>query len=245
MHVDQHGYTEVMVPYLVGASALQGTGQLPKFEEDLFKLAEPLNGREGYLIPTAEVPITNMHSGEILDESSLPLSYVAFTPCFRAEAGSHGKDTRGLFRQHQFHKVELVKITTPEQSDAEHHRLVEHAEACLKALELPYRKMRLCSGDIGFSARLCYDLEVRASGRTPGSRCPLPSSRGFRVGWRSPDAVATCPQRCRERAQPCAEVRPQADSKHAARPLRSGSRASHASARSRAARTAGTSSRGA
>jgi len=166
MHVDQHGYTEVMVPYLVGASALQGTGQLPKFEEDLFKLAEPLNGREGYLIPTAEVPITNMHSGEILDESSLPRSYVAFTPCFRAEAGSHGKDTRGLFRQHQFHKVELVKVTTPEQSDEEHHRLVEHAEACLKALKLPYRKMRLCSGDIGFSARLCYDLEVWLPGQS-------------------------------------------------------------------------------
>ena len=105
MHTDEHGYTEVMVPYLVGKDVLFGTGQLPKFEEDLFKLSEPLNGREGYLIPTAEVPITNMHAGEILDESSLPLSYTAFTPCFRAEAGSHGRDTRGLFRQHQFHKV--------------------------------------------------------------------------------------------------------------------------------------------
>ena len=104
-------------------------------------------------------------SGEILDESKLPLSYVAFTPCFRAEAGSHGKDTRGLFRQHQFHKVELVKITTPEQSDEEHHKLVANAEACLQALELPYRKMRLCSGDIGFSARLCYDLEVWLPGQ--------------------------------------------------------------------------------
>jgi seryl-tRNA synthetase len=164
-HTEQHGYTEVAVPYLVGGDALHGTGQLPKFEEDLFKLSAPLNGRDGYLIPTAEVPITNLHSAEVLDESQLPLSYVAFTPCFRAEAGSHGKDTRGLFRQHQFYKVELVKITTPEQSDAEHHALVENAEACLKALKLPYRKMRLCSGDIGFSARLCYDLEVWLPGQ--------------------------------------------------------------------------------
>jgi len=166
MHTEQHGYTEVMVPYIVGAATLQGTGQLPKFEEDLFKLSEPLNGREGYLIPTAEVPITNMHAGEILDESQLPLSYVAFTPCFRAEAGSGGRDTRGLFRQHQFHKVELVKLTTPEHSDAGHHELVQHAENCLQKLGLPYRKVQLCSGDIGFSARLCYDLEVWLPGQT-------------------------------------------------------------------------------
>jgi len=164
-HTDKHSYTEVMVPYLVGGKALYGTGQLPKFEEDLFKLQEELKGEKGYLIPTAEVPITNLHAGEILDESSLPLKYVAFTPCFRAEAGSAGRDTRGLFRQHQFHKVELVKITTPEQSDEEHHKLVENAEACLKALKLPYRKMRLCAGDIGFSARLCYDLEVWLPGQ--------------------------------------------------------------------------------
>mmetsp|Transcript_29872 Transcript_29872/g.72724 ORF Transcript_29872/g.72724 Transcript_29872/m.72724 type:complete len:492 (+) Transcript_29872:20-1495(+) len=164
-HTTKHGYTEVMVPYIVGGDALFGTGQLPKFEEDLFRLQAPLNGRQGYLIPTAEVPITNLHAKDILDESQLPLSYVAFTPCFRAEAGSAGKDTRGLFRQHQFHKVELVKITTPEQSDEEHHKLVEHAEACLQGLELPYRKMRLCSGDIGFSARLCYDLEVWLPGQ--------------------------------------------------------------------------------
>jgi len=164
-HTGEHGYTELMVPYLVGKDALQGTGQLPKFEEDLFKLAAPLNGREGYLIPTAEVPITNLHAGEMLDESQLPLSYCAFTPCFRAEAGSYGKDTRGLFRQHQFHKVELVKLTTPAQSDAEHHALLGHAEKCLQLLELPYRKVRLCSGDIGFSARLCYDLEVWLPGQ--------------------------------------------------------------------------------
>ena len=164
-HTAQHGYTEAMVPYLVRQDALEGTGQLPKFEEDLFKLAAPLNGKPGYLIPTAEVPLTNLHAGEILDEASLPLSYAAFTPCFRAEAGSHGKDTRGLFRQHQFHKVELVKVCTPEQSDAEHHALVGHAEACLQLLGLPYRKVKLCSGDIGFSARLCYDLEVWLPGQ--------------------------------------------------------------------------------
>jgi seryl-tRNA synthetase len=165
-HTEGHGYTELTVPFLVGESALYGTGQLPKFEEDLFKLSEPLNGREGYLIPTGEVPLTNLHAGETLDESQLPLSYVSCTPCFRAEAGSHGKDTRGLFRQHQFHKVELVKVTTPEQADEEHHKLVAHAEVCLQKLGLPYRKMRLCSGDIGFSARLCYDLEVWLPGQS-------------------------------------------------------------------------------
>lgn len=165
MHTEQHNYTEVNVPYIVGGAALHGTGQLPKFEEDLFKLKEQVNGRDSYLIPTAEVPVTNLHAGKILDESRLPISYVTFTPCFRAEAGSYGKDTRGLFRQHQFHKVELVKISTPEQSDKQHHMLVGHAEKCLQALELPYRKMRLCSGDIGFSARLCYDLEVWLPGQ--------------------------------------------------------------------------------
>ena len=159
-HTEAHGYTEAAVPLIVGSKPLQGTGQLPKFEDDLFRLAAPLNGRNGYLIPTAEVPLTNLHAETILDEAQLPLSYVAATPCFRAEAGSHGKDTRGLFRQHQFHKVELVKICTPEQSDAQHHALVEHAESCLRELGLPYRKVRLCSGDIGFSSRLCYDLEV-------------------------------------------------------------------------------------
>jgi seryl-tRNA synthetase len=165
LHTEEHGYTEVMVPYVVGGAALHGTGQLPKFEEDLFKLSEPLNGRDGYLIPTAEVPITNMHAGETLEESQLPLSYAAFTPCFRAEAGSHGKDTRGLFRQHQFHKVELIKLCTPEQSDEAHHQLVQNAETCLQKLKLPYRKVQLCSGDIGFSARLCYDLEVWLPGQ--------------------------------------------------------------------------------
>jgi len=164
-HTTQHGYVEAAVPYIVGADMLKGTGQLPKFEEDLFQLSEPINGRRGFLIPTAEVPLTNLHAGEILDEASLPLSYAAATPCFRAEAGSGGRDTRGLFRQHQFHKVELVKITAPDQSDAEHHALVRHAETMLEMLGLPYRKVRLCSGDIGFSARLCYDLEVWLPGQ--------------------------------------------------------------------------------
>jgi len=160
-----NGYTEVMVPYIVGREALEGTGQLPKFEEDLFQLKEPVNGRQSFLIPTAEVPITNLHAGDILDEASLPMSYCAVTPCFRAEAGSYGKDTKGLFRQHQFHKVELVKLATPEQADAAHAALVADAEKVLQALELPYRKVQLCSGDTGFSARLCYDLEVWLPGQ--------------------------------------------------------------------------------
>ena len=162
---EQHGYTEVMVPYLVRSDMMQGTGQLPKFADDSFRLAEPLNGSEAYLIPTAEVPVTNLHRGEILDEAALPLAYACFTPCFRAEAGSYGKDTKGLIRQHQFHKVELVRITTPEDGDAQHELLTQHAEACLQALGLHYRTMRLCGGDIGFSARHCYDLEVWLPGQ--------------------------------------------------------------------------------
>jgi len=164
-HTAHHGYVEANVPYIVGADALHGTGQLPKFEEDLFELKAPLNGRRGFLIPTAEVPLTNLHAGEILDESQLPISYVANTPCFRAEAGSGGRDTRGLVRQHQFHKVELVKICTPEQSDDAHHQLTADVETVLQMLELPYRKVLLCSGDIGFSARMCYDLEVWLPGQ--------------------------------------------------------------------------------
>lgn len=165
MHTQEHGYTEASVPLLVGRSALEGTGQLPKFEEDLFALSAPLNGRDGFLIPTAEVPLTNLHAGEILSEAELPLAFVACTPCFRAEAGSHGRDTRGLIRQHQFSKVELVRVTAAADSDAAHEALTAHAEACLRALELPYRKMRLCAGDIGFSARHCYDLEVWLPGQ--------------------------------------------------------------------------------
>jgi len=163
LHTGQHGYTEVSVPFLVGRSSLEGTSQLPKFEEDLFAItneSHTCNGEDAFLIPTAEVPLTNLHAGSILEEKDLPISYVAWTPCFRAEAGSSGRDTKGLIRTHQFQKVELVKITTAESSDQQHELLTSHAEACLQALELPYRKVRLCSGDIGFSARHCYDLEV-------------------------------------------------------------------------------------
>ena len=163
LHTMEHGYTEVSVPLVVGRSALEGTGQLPKFQQDLFAIApesHTCNGEDAFLIPTAEVPVTNLHRDSILEEADLPLRYVAWTPCFRAEAGSYGRDTRGLIRTHQFGKVELVKITTPDTSDEEHESLTQHAEACLSALKLPYRKVRLCSGDIGFSARHCYDLEV-------------------------------------------------------------------------------------
>ncbi|KAL7550276.1 hypothetical protein ACHAWF_013514 [Thalassiosira exigua] len=166
------GYVEVSPPLVVSRSALEGTSQLPKFEEDLFKVvpeSHTCNGEDAFLIPTAEVPLTNMHANQILEESELPLSYVALTPCFRAEAGSYGRDTRGLIRTHQFYKVELVKITTPQSSDEQHHLLTRHAEECLEELKIPYRTMRLCSGDVGFSAQHCYDLEAW-----------LPSTREFR-----------------------------------------------------------------
>ncbi len=159
------GYTELVVPYIVNRSTMTGTGQLPKFEEDLFKITSEVGGEDGFLIPTAEVPVTNYHSDEILSEEDLPLYYTAFTPCFRAEAGSYGKDTHGLIRQHQFHKVELVKITTPEQSDAEHEKLTADARRLLEKLKLPYRVMRLCGGDISFAANHCYDLEVWLPGQ--------------------------------------------------------------------------------
>lgn len=156
VQTDQHGYLEVASPYMVKADAMFGTGQLPKFEEDLFRAGEH------YLIPTAEVSLTNLVREQILPESDIaqPIRMTALTPCFRAEAGSAGRDTRGLIRQHQFHKVELVSVTRPEDSDAEHERMVGCAEAILQALELPYRKMLLCKGDMGFSARKTYDLEV-------------------------------------------------------------------------------------
>ena len=161
-HVSR-GYTEVSVPLIVGASALEGTSQLPKFKEDLFAISEEshtCNGEAAYLIPTAEVPVTNLHRDQVLSASELPKKYVAYTPCFRAEAGSYGRDTKGLIRTHQFPKVELVKITTAETSDEEHESLTADAELCLELLKLPYRKVRLCSGDLGFAARHCYDLEV-------------------------------------------------------------------------------------
>ncbi len=155
-----HGYTEMLVPYIVSRKTMQGTGQLPKFEADLFRLSGELNGQDAYLIPTAEVPVTNLHADEIVDEAALPLRYCAFTPCFRAEAGSHGRDVRGLMRQHQFHKVELVQLTSAEQGEAAHEALTRHAEELLEALELPYRRVLLCSGDTGFSSAITYDLEV-------------------------------------------------------------------------------------
>jgi seryl-tRNA synthetase len=159
-HTSEHGYTEVMVPYLVHRRIAEGTGQLPKFEKDMFKLAEPLNGDDVFLIPTAEVPVTNLHREEILDEAQLPLKYACFTPCFRSEAGSAGRDVRGLIRVHQFHKVELVWFTTPERAEQDHQQLVSDAQDCLKRLELPHRVVELCSGDVGFGAARCYDLEV-------------------------------------------------------------------------------------
>ncbi len=152
------GYTEVIPPYLVNADSMYGTGQLPKFEEDLFKTAHG----EGalYLIPTAEVPVTNLYRDEILPADAIPLRHCAFTPCFRSEAGSYGKDTKGIIRQHQFHKVELVTFAAADQAEAELERLTGDAEAILEALELPYRRVLLCSGDMGFSSQKTYDLEV-------------------------------------------------------------------------------------
>eukprot|EP00638_Chattonella_subsalsa_P003413 CAMPEP_0117757856 /NCGR_PEP_ID=MMETSP0947-20121206/15003_1 /TAXON_ID=44440 /ORGANISM="Chattonella subsalsa, Strain CCMP2191" /LENGTH=453 /DNA_ID=CAMNT_0005577875 /DNA_START=213 /DNA_END=1574 /DNA_ORIENTATION=- len=164
-HSEQNGYTECAVPYIVTRSTLEGTGQLPKFEEDLFKVNHEASGEDAFLIPTAEVPLTNLYRGEILEQKQLPVSFVALTPSFRAEAGSYGRDTRGLLRQHQFNKVELVKLCTAEQAKEEHEKLTQDAENCLQALKLPYRKVRLCSGDIGFGARMCYDLEVWLPGQ--------------------------------------------------------------------------------
>jgi seryl-tRNA synthetase len=157
------GYREIIPPYLVTADTLTGTGQLPKFEGDLFKTSA--GDRDLYLIPTAEVPLTILHRGEILDASELPRKYVAFTPCFRSEAGSYGKDVRGLIRQHQFHKVELVKLTTPESSMDELEGMVADAEEVLKRLGLPYRVVVLSTGDMGFAAAKTYDLEVWLPGQ--------------------------------------------------------------------------------
>ena len=157
LHTREHGYREIEPPFLANSATLQGTGQLPKFEQDLFKIA---GDWDLYLIPTAEVPLTNLHRGEILDGRELPIRYTAYTPCFRSEAGSYGQDVRGLIRQHQFDKVELVKLTTPEQSYDELEALTANAEEMLKRLELPYRTMLLCTGDMGFAAAKTYDIEV-------------------------------------------------------------------------------------
>jgi seryl-tRNA synthetase len=157
LHTIEHGYREVEPPFLVNAASLTGTGNLPKFEADLFKIA---GDWDLYLIPTAEVPLTNLHRGEILDGRELPIRYTAYTPCFRSEAGSYGQDVRGLIRQHQFDKVELVKLTTPDQSYDELESLTANAEEVLKRLELPYRTMLLCTGDMGFAYAKTYDIEV-------------------------------------------------------------------------------------
>ncbi len=160
VHTQEHGYTEVSPPLMIKDDAMFGTGQLPKFAEDQFRTT-----RDDWLLPTSEVPLTNIVSGEIVDEDYLPRRYTAFTPCFRQEAGAAGKDTRGMIRQHQFYKVELVSVTTPEKSVEEHERMLECAETVLKKLELPFRTVVLCSGDTGFGARKTYDIEVWLPGQ--------------------------------------------------------------------------------
>ena len=189
LHVREHGYREAYVPYLVHAEALVGTGQLPKFEQDLFAV----RGDPGFfLIPTAEVPVTNLVRDQILEAAALPMKYVAHTPCFRSEAGSSGKDTRGMIRQHQFEKVELVHIVRPEDSYAALEELTGHAEAVLKALELPYRVMALCAGDVGFASAKTYDLEVwlpsqqRYREISSCSNCESFQARRLQARWRNP-----------------------------------------------------------
>jgi seryl-tRNA synthetase len=194
VHTTEHGYTETYVPYLVNADSLRGTGQLPKFEADLFKV--PLDGsgdRDYYLIPTAEVPVTNLVRDVILDAADLPRRWVAHTPCFRSEAGSYGKDTRGMIRQHQFEKVELVQAVRPEESYAALETLTGQAEAILQRLGLPYRVVTLCTGDLGFSSAKTYDLEVwlPAQGRyreiSSCSNFEDFQARRLRARWRNPE----------------------------------------------------------
>ncbi|QSA95507.1 serine--tRNA ligase [Methylococcus sp. EFPC2] len=189
-HGGEHGYSETYVPFMVNADSLRGTGQLPKFEEDLFKIVrEPAY----YLIPTAEVPVTNLVRDEILEAETLPLKFVAHTPCFRSEAGSGGKDTRGMIRQHQFEKVELVRIERPEDSAAAHEELTRHAEIILEKLGLPYRRIVLCAGDTGFSSAKTYDLEVWLPGQNTYREISSCSNfrdfqaRRLRARWRNPD----------------------------------------------------------
>ena len=190
LHTTQHGYREVMVPFMVNATTLQGTGQLPKFEEDLF----PIERTKGYyLIPTAEVPVTNLVRDTILTPEQLPLKWVCHTPCFRSEAGSYGKDVRGMIRQHQFEKVELVHIVRPEDSYAALEELTQNAEQVLQHLQLPYRVVALCSGDIGFGAAKTYDIEVWLPGQntyreiSSCSNCEAFQARRMQARWRNPD----------------------------------------------------------
>ncbi len=173
-HTEKHGYTEVLPPFMVNSKSLFGTGQLPKFAEDLFRCSDgdaedvsrgEYKDNDHWLIPTAEVPVTNLYRDEILDEACLPIALTAYTPCFRAEAGAYGKDVRGIIRQHQFQKVELVKFARPEESDAEHEKLTRDAEEILEALRLPYRRVLLCTGDTGFSSAKTFDLEVWLPGQ--------------------------------------------------------------------------------
>ena len=191
LHTDDHGYTEVNVPYLVNSESLYGTGQLPKFEIDLFAVnSDP----QYYLIPTAEVPVTNFVRNTIVDESDLPLQMVAHTPCFRSEAGSYGKDTRGMIRQHQFEKVELVQIVKPENSYDSLESLTGHAEKVLQLLELPYRVVVLCTGDMGFGAAKTYDIEVWLPGQeryreiSSCSNLEAFQARRMAARWRNPES---------------------------------------------------------
>src|SRR5512135_611282 len=190
LHTREHGHLECNVPFMVNAEAMRGTGQLPKFEEDLFATAGEIRR---YLIPTAEVSLTNLVANEILDADKLPLRMTAHTPCFRAEAGSHGKDTRGMIRQHQFEKVELVTIATPVESFGEHERMTRCAEVVLEKLELPYRRILLCTGDMGFSAAKTYDLEVWLPSQntyreiSSCSNCTDFQARRMQARWRNPD----------------------------------------------------------
>jgi len=192
LHSEAHGYVETYVPLMVNAESLRGTGQLPKFEADLFKLnVDP----PYYLIPTAEVPVTNLVRDEIIEATSLPLRFVSHTPCFRSEAGSYGKDTRGMIRQHQFEKVELVQVTAPEDSEAAHEALTQHAEEVLQQLRLPYRRMLLCAGDTGFSSAKTYDLEVWLPGQNAYREISSCSNfrdfqaRRLMARWRNPETL--------------------------------------------------------
>ncbi|MCF6262249.1 MAG: serine--tRNA ligase [Xanthomonadales bacterium] len=189
-HTQEHGYTELYVPYMVNADAMFGTGQLPKFADDAFITTDEI---PRYLIPTSEVPMTNLVAGEILKADELPMQLTALTPCFRREAGSYGRDTRGMIRQHQFEKVEMVQIVQPDDSDAALERMTKHAEAILQKLELAYRVMLLCTGDMGFAAEKTHDLEVWLPGQdsyreiSSISRCGAFQARRMKARWRNPE----------------------------------------------------------
>ncbi|QFY41949.1 serine--tRNA ligase [Candidatus Methylospira mobilis] len=194
IHTRQHGYTEVYVPFMVNAESLQGTGQLPKFEDELFRV---VRDPAYYLIPTAEVPVTNLVRDQILDPSQLPSRWVCHTPCFRSEAGAYGKDTRGMIRQHQFEKVELVQVVRPEESETAHEALTRDAESILERLQLPYRRIVLCAGDTGFSSAKTYDLEVWLPGQSAYREISSCSNfrdfqaRRLRARWRNPQTGKT------------------------------------------------------